>query len=412
MGMNIRDSLIRIRPILQKRASATLARGAGVRENFQDELSRFFDLLEQALESGNAAWLDPLLQDWTRTRTETDLAEGERSVTTLLRQIVLLTQDAARENLNETHALELISALLPIYLHCIERAVVYESESRIAYLSSELEKMNRVIERLDKSKSNFVAVAAHEFKTPLTLIEGYTAMIGELLPPEMEQIQTLLNGAQNGLHRLRDLVNDMLDVSMIDNNMLPLNMQPVWLNRMFKLLKAELQPILQQRRQDLDILPFEGADELLFADPGRLYQAFKNIVNNGIKFTPDGGRITIGGRLLPGFVEVTIADTGIGIALKDQDVVFEKFGQLGDVSLHSSGKTKFKGGGAGMGLPIAKGIIEAHGGSIWVESPGYDEKNCPGSTFHILLPLRTQPEDPGLAKLFGTVAARLDFPRS
>lgn len=412
MGMNIQDSLARIRPILQKRASATLARGAGVRENFQDQLNRFFDLLEQALESGDAAWLDPLLQDWTRTRTETDLAEGESSVTTLLRQIVLLTQDTARENLNETHALELISALLPIYLHCIERAAAYESESRIAYLSSELEKMNRVVERLDKSKSDFVAVAAHEFKTPLTLIEGYTAMIGELLPPEMEQIQALLNGAQNGLHRLRDLVNDMLDVSMIDNNMLPLNMQPVWLNRMFKLLKAELQPILEQRRQDLDILPFEGADKLLFADPGRLYQAFKNIVNNGIKFTPDGGRITIGGRLLPGFVEVTIADTGIGIALEDQDVVFEKFGQLGNVSLHSSGKTKFKGGGAGMGLPIAKGIIEAHGGSIWVESPGYDEKICPGSTFHILLPLRTQPEDPGLTKLFSTAAAHLDSPRS
>lgn len=412
MGMNIQDSLARIRPILQKRASATLARGAGVRENFQDQLNRFFDLLEQALESGDAAWLDPLLQDWTRTRTETDLAEGESSVTTLLRQIVLLTQDVARENLDDPHALELISALLPIYLHCIERAAAYESESRIAYLSSELEKMNRVVERLDKSKSDFVAVAAHEFKTPLTLIEGYTAMIGELLPPEMEQIQALLNGAQNGLHRLRDLVNDMLDVSMIDNNMLTLNMQPVWLNRMFKLLKAELQPILQQRRQDLDILPFEGADELLFADPGRLYQALKNIVNNGIKFTPDGGRITIGGRLLPGFVEVTIADTGIGIALEDQDVVFEKFGQLGNVSLHSSGKTKFKGGGAGMGLPIAKGIIEAHGGSIWVESPGYDEKICPGSTFHILLPLRTQPEDPGLTKLFSTAAAHLDSPRS
>lgn len=412
MGMNIQDSLARIRPILQKRASATLARGAGVRENFQDQLNRFFDLLEQALESGDAAWLDPLLQDWTRTRTETDLAEGESSVTTLLRQIVLLTQDTARENLNETHALELISALLPIYLHCIERAAAYESESRIAYLSSELEKMNRVVERLDKSKSDFVAVAAHEFKTPLTLIEGYTAMIGELLPPEMEQIQALLNGAQNGLHRLRDLLNDMLDVSMIDNNMLPLNMQPVWLNRMFKLLKAELQPILEQRRQDLDILPFEGADELLFADPGRLYQALKNIVYNGIKFTPDGGRITIGGRLLPGFVEVTIADTGIGIALEDQDVVFEKFGQLGNVSLHSSGKTKFKGGGAGMGLPIAKGIIEAHGGSIWVESPGYDEIACPGTTFHILLPLRTQPEDPGLTKLFSTATAHLDSPRS
>lgn len=410
--MSIQDNLSHIRPNLQKRASSALARGAGVRENFQDQLNRFFDLLEQALESGDAAWMDPLLQDWSRTRTETDLEEGERNVTALLSQIVLLTQETARDNLNKSQALELLSALLPIYLRCIERVTTYESEGRIAYMSNELAKMNRVVVRLDKSKSNFVAVAAHEFKTPLTLIEGYAAMIGELLPPEMEQIQTLLRGVHNGLHRLRDLVNDMLDVSMIDNNMLPLNMQPVWLNRMFKLLKAELLPILQQRRQELEIRPFKGAEELLFADPGRLYQALKNLINNGIKFTPDGGRITIHGRLLPGFVEVTISDTGIGIALENQDAVFEKFEQQGDVSLHSSGKTKFKGGGAGMGLPIAKGIIEAHGGSIWVESPGCDEKACPGSTFHILLPLRTQPEDPGLAKLFGHVAARPDSPHS
>lgn len=410
--MSIQDNLARIRPILQKRASAALARGAGVRENFQDQLNRFFDLLEQALESGDAAWLDPLLQDWTRTRTETDLEEGERNVTTLLRQVALLTQDAARENLDEPQALELLSALLPIYLRCLERAAAYESEGRIAYISNELAKMTHIVERLDKSKSNFVAVAAHEFKTPLTLIEGYAAMIGELLPPEMEQIQSLLHGVHNGLRRLRDLVNDMLDVSMIDNNMLPLNMQPVWLNRMFKLLKAELLPVLQQRRQELEIRAFEGAEELLFADPGRLYQALKNIINNGIKFTPDGGRIIIDGRLLPGFVEITITDTGIGIALENQDMVFEKFGQLGDVSLHSSGKTKFKGGGAGMGLTIAKGIIESHGGSIWVESPGYDEKACPGSTFHTLLPLRSQPADPSLTKLFGHIAADPDSPRS
>jgi signal transduction histidine kinase len=74
---------------------------------------------------------------------------------------------------------------------------------------------------------------------------------------------------------------------------------------------------------------------------------------------------------------------------------------LGDVSLHSSGKTKFKGGGPGLGLAITKGIIEAHQGSVWVESEGYDEVRCPGSIFHVLLPLRTQPSDPKLAKLFG-----------
>jgi signal transduction histidine kinase len=82
--------------------------------------------------------------------------------------------------------------------------------------------------------------------------------------------------------------------------------------------------------------------------------------------------------------------------------IFEKFGGLGHVSLHSSGKTKFKGGGPGLGLSITKGILDAHGGSIWVESEGYDEENLPGSTFHILIPLRKEPIDEAVAKLFQT----------
>jgi signal transduction histidine kinase len=199
---------------------------------------------------------------------------------------------------------------------------------------------------------------------------------------------------------MREIVDDMIDVSQIDNHLLVLNFQPVWLNRVFNMLAADLAYIIEQRSHKLVVKSFEGSSELLFADPERLYQALKNLVSNAIKYTPDGGTITIDGRTLPGFIEITIHDTGIGISLEEQDIIFEKFGQLGNVSLHSSGKTKFKGGGPGLGLAITKGIIEAHQGSVWVESEGYDEVNCPGSTFHVLLPLRTQPSDPKLAKLF------------
>ena len=133
---------------------------------------------------------------------------------------------------------------------------------------------------------------------------------------------------------------------------------------------------------------------MIFADPERLYQAFRNMLINAVKYTPST-------TILPGFIEVTISDNGIGISPQDQELIFEKFGQLGNASLHSSGKTKFKGGGPGLGLPIARGIVEAHGGAIWVESPGHDEVNCPGSIFHVLLPIRAEPPDPKLSKLFG-----------
>ncbi len=399
--MSVEEIFTRIRPALHKRAASTLARGTGVRENFQGELTRFFDLLQQAIVSGDSSWMDALLYEWATTRTSTDLQGGERNVTALINQIITLSYDVARENLDDAEALDLISVLMPVYLHCIEQVTHFENESRVAYLSNELDNLQKKIERLDKSKSNFVSVAAHELKTPLTLIEGYAAMIGDLTPQELEQIHTLVQGVHNGIRRLRVMVDDMLDVSLIDNNLLALNFQPVWLNRILKLIKAELQGTITDRNQTLDLRPFPGSDELIFADPERLYQAVKNVVSNAIKYTPDGGTITVDGRVLTGFVEMTVQDTGIGISAENLDVIFEKFGQLGNVSLHSSGKTKFKGGGPGLGLPISKGIIEAHGGTIWVESPGYDENACPGATFHILLPLRSQPNDPNLARLFG-----------
>jgi signal transduction histidine kinase len=111
---------------------------------------------------------------------------------------------------------------------------------------------------------------------------------------------------------------------------------------------------------------------------------------------------------LSGFIEVTVADTGIGISAEDQATIFEKFGQLGRVDLHSSGKTKFKGGGPGLGLPIARGILEAHGGSIWVESEGYDEVRNPGSIFHILIPARVESPDPKMSELFDTLGKNKD----
>lgn len=141
-------------------------------------------------------------------------------------------------------------------------------------------------------------------------------------------------------------------------------------------------------------------------DAARIMQAIRNILNNAVKYTPDGGKITIDGRILPGLIEIIISDTGIGISTENQAIIFDKFGQLGSIELHSSGKTKFKGGGPGLGLPIARGILEAHGGSIWVESDRYDEQNCPGTTFHVLIPIRTEAPETKMAKLFAELDKR------
>jgi signal transduction histidine kinase len=340
-----------------------------------------------------------LLYDWASTPPLTVAQEKRYILPQLLNQMLMALIDLTRENLREKEALEVIHVALPVFTYCIEKATRFEIESRLERAMKELGAVQEELERLERTKSNFISVAAHELKTPLTLIEGYTAMMRDTVQNLSPQASHFLQGIYSGIRRLRQIVDDMIDVSLIDTNMLKLNLQPVQLKTLFGLLKAELDATFQERKQTFEIRPFNGMNEWLIGDPERLYQAFRNVLLNAIKYTPDGGKITVDGRLLPGFVEVTIADTGIGIAPEDQTLIFEKFTALGSAQLHSSGKTKFKGGGPGLGLPIARGIIEAHGGTIWVVSEGYDEEKCPGSTFHILLPLQSNAENARLAQL-------------
>lgn len=405
--MLIADSLEHIRNTWLSRVSYRMAKGEGVRESFKQQLVEFYALLQQAVETGDPAWLEPALDNWVAARTQSELEQADASLSPMLDEILHLTFEVARESLNDAEALDLIGALLPVYSHASAYTHRREKDFHCQHLVVELEQAKNTLERLDKSKSDFIAIAAHELKTPLTLIEGYSSMLREQIPPKngSGQAEILMKGIDNGTRRLREIVDDMIDVSMIDNDLLSLNFQPVWLNRLFQVIEQEFAETLQERSIRLEVRPFPGSREMTFGDSERLYQALRNVVCNAIKYTPDRGRIVVDGRTLPGFIEITVTDTGIGIAPEDQALIFEKFGRLGSVSLHSSGKTKFKGGGPGLGLPITKGIIEAHGGAIWVESEGCDEVKCPGAVFHILLPLRKEPPDDKMAKLFSPMVS-------
>ncbi|MBN1303201.1 MAG: HAMP domain-containing histidine kinase [Anaerolineales bacterium] len=400
--MSIQKLIAKIKPTLFNRLSHNLARGENVRESFNEELERFFDLLEQAIESGDPAWLDPVLNEWTQSPTLTELKEGQYNASIMLNKMIRSTIEVAREVLSKNAALGLLEAVVPILSYALEKVTRQEMDARVTYISNQLDEVRQKLEKLDRSKSNFIAVAAHELKTPLTLIEGYTSMLRDMAPnDETNDLDMLIMGVHTGIRRLSEILDDMIDVSLIDNNLLSLTLQPTWVNHLLGLLQSDAQEALAGRKQTLIINQFPGREQIIFADSERLFQALRNILINAIKFTPDGGTITIDGRQLPGFIEIMISDTGIGISAENQATIFEKFEQLGRADLHSSGKTKFKGGGPGLGLPISRGIIESHGGTLWVESDGCDEIELPGSTFHILLPTRDEPQDPKLAKLFG-----------
>jgi signal transduction histidine kinase len=269
-------------------------------------------------------------------------------------------------------------------------------DQRVQERTEELARLNRDLAKLDKKKSDFVAIAAHELKTPLTLIQGYAEMLadGDIQSLPAEAIRRQVTGIVKGTGRLRTIVEAIIDVSLIDTEVLALNLEMTSLINMLELARADLVEAATERKQTIQIGDFSQVP-YIEADALRLYQVFSNILGNAVKYTPDGGRIDVMARQLTGednrptFVEIVIADTGVGIDLEEQERIFDKFYRVEGPELHSSSKTRFMGAGPGLGLTIAKGIVEAHGGRIWVESPGYDPVHCPGSQFHILLPVRS-----------------------
>ena len=266
-------------------------------------------------------------------------------------------------------------------------------EQKVQERTQELRQAYAQLERMDKTKSDFITIASHELRTPLTILNIHNQILlsDEVIQADKELLKRV-NGIQSGANRMEEVVEAMLDVAKIDSQSLALQLAPLNLPVLIRMVSQKFRVALSQRELSLDIAPMRDLPEIE-ADSGALEKVFYHLIINAIKYTPDGGRIRIEGRPLnehqqPPAVEIVVADEGVGIAPDAQELIFEKFYQTGEVMLHSSGKTTFKGGGSGLGLAIARGIVGAHDGRIWVKSSGHDEKTCPGSTFHLVLPVK------------------------
>ena len=254
-----------------------------------------------------------------------------------------------------------------------------------------LEKNNRDLERIDQAKSDFISIASHELRTPLTVIKGYSEMLIEdsSLDPNFK---FMMEKIHDGTIRLHEVMDSMFDIAQIDARSLKPHIQPVELGYLIQEICIEQADSIKERKQSLLMeLPYLPQVK---ADSNLLRKLFHHLIRNAVKFTPNNGKITVTGHSIPaildlpnGGVELIISDTGVGVDPTFREIIFTKFYQPGELGKHSTSKTRFKGGGAGLGLALAKGIIEAHGGRIYVESPGYDEINFPGSQFHVILPL-------------------------
>jgi signal transduction histidine kinase len=266
-------------------------------------------------------------------------------------------------------------------------------ERMVAQRVEELNVAYKTLDKHDKNKSAFIQVAAHELRTPLTVIKGYLGMLkaDETIQASPALAQAI-EGVLQGENRLHQIVNSMLDVARLDSQVLNPHVEPVSLGLILRLVHKDYVNDLATR--NLSFQMDEGIKDIppVLGDSELLKKALDHVIVNAIKFTPDGGTINISvsvvkDRRMGECAEICVKDSGIGIDAEHHKIIFEKLYQLGKVELHSSSRTNFKGGGAGLGLAIASGIVKSLQGSIWVESSGYDETKLSGSTFFIRLPL-------------------------
>ncbi len=278
--------------------------------------------------------------------------------------------------------------LARVSAHLTLRRLMADMEALVAERTVELQRAYAALARLDHHKSDFIQIAAHELRTPLTIIKGYAQLLQRDAAPETRE---RVAGILTGVERMRAVTESMLDVARIDGDELTLHARTTTLHEIWQPVIDNLRLVLVERNLTLTLTDAPAAP--FWADPVLLSKVLEQLLSNAIKYTPDGGRITLSGQVIPANgaggaeLEFVVADSGIGVDPELQELIFEKFYQTGEVAFHSSSKTRFKGGGPGLGLAIAKGIIAAHGGRIWVESPGCDEERCPGSRFITRLPL-------------------------
>ncbi|MDQ4059131.1 MAG: HAMP domain-containing histidine kinase, partial [Actinomycetota bacterium] len=223
------------------------------------------------------------------------------------------------------------------------------------------QEMVRKLQELDQAKTDFVSSVSHELRTPLTSITGYLEMLvdGDAGPLSSDQLD-LLEVVDRNSQRLLMLIEDLLTLSRIESGRLGMAREPVDTVTLVAGVEKAVLPLLSGRSLDFDIdVPADLGS--VTGDFGQLERVLLNLLTNAIKFTPDGGRISLVGRGFDGAISLSVADTGIGIPEDELDRLFTRF-------FRSSTAQQRAIQGTGLGLAIVKSIVEQHGGSIKVES--------------------------------------------
>jgi signal transduction histidine kinase len=248
-----------------------------------------------------------------------------------------------------------------------------------ARLFQELEEKSRQLEVADRHKSEFLASMSHELRTPLNAVIGFSEvlldrMFGELNPKQEEYLQDILT---SGRHLL-SLINDILDLAKIEAGRMELEVTDFNLPQAIENAITLIRERAARRAIELDVEIDPRLGDIK-GDERKVKQVLLNLLSNAIKFTPEGGRVGVHAALADGFAEISVIDTGVGIAPEDHEAVFEEFRQVG-----SDYAKKHE--GTGLGLTLSRRFVELHGGKIWVKS-----QLNQGATFTFTLPVKAWP---------------------
>jgi signal transduction histidine kinase/HAMP domain-containing protein len=239
----------------------------------------------------------------------------------------------------------------------------------------------RALQEADRLRSHFISSVSHELRTPLTLIKGYsTSLLRQDVSWDKEAQREFLQIIDEKTDELRDLIDKLLLSAKLEAGALKLEKEPLVISR---LAQKVVEDIVPRARKHKFTLKFVSSFPVVEADVRCTEQALRNLVQNAIKYSPDGGEIIIAGELKDGEVIVSVSDEGIGIPQEHQDKVFDRFYRVDSQLTHGTP-------GSGLGLSITKGHIEAHGGRVWLESTVGK-----GSMFYFSLPLE---QDEALSK--------------
>ncbi len=223
---------------------------------------------------------------------------------------------------------------------------------------------------LNRLKKNFIAITSHELRTPLGLILGHATFLREIIDEEnREPIDVIIGNAV----RLKEIVEDLTDVNNYEGGLSRLRARPISISKIVQSVRSSFKDMAESK--NITLLTEIDEDMILDLDETKILVVFSNLVENALTFTDSGGKVCIKIEKVPGFAQISVNDSGIGIPAKDLKNVFERFFQI------ESHLTR-RHGGMGLGLSVAKSMIEMHGGRIWVES--LEEQ---GSTFFVHLPL-------------------------